>query len=163
MTSPLLHRRHEIDSGSAALPLVRFNASLAGSAKVTLPHYADRKEFDFSERKEALRIRILRRDRADTLMPRCGNTFAMVTSNGDQDEISIGHPRGTDWFGCWLQLELTDDAVWRHWRHGYSRVDRQSGIRIDEHGVRAESDSDRRRRHDHVDEQRYGGTHVNRR
>jgi hypothetical protein len=124
------------------------------AAEVSPPRYADRKEFDFSERKKALWIRILLADRDDARVRERGNAFAMVPSNGDEDEISIGHSRRTDWFVCWLQFVLTIHTLWRHWRHGHSRVDRQSSIYIDEHGVRAESDIDRRRRHDHVDQQR---------
>ena len=133
------------------------------AANVSPPHYADRKEFDISERKKALWIRNLLRDRGDARVRERGNAFAMVPSNGDEDEISIGHSRRTDWFGRWLQFVLTIRTVWWHWRHGHSRVDRQSSIQFDEHGVRAESDIDRRRRHDHVDQQRCGGTHVHRR
>ena len=133
------------------------------AANVSPPRYADRKEFDISERKKALWIRILLLNRGDARVRERGNAFAMVPSNGDEDEISIGHSRRTDCFGRWLQFVLTIRTVWRHWRHGHSGVDRQSSIHIDEHGVRAESDIDRRRRHDHVDQQRRGGTHVHRR
>ena len=118
------------------------------SGVITLRHL---KAFQFSETKKPLRCPFLFEDHDVDRMLTWQRLCDVSESNGDEDDISTGHDRWADRGDGWLQFVFTIHTFRRNWRHRYSCLRRQERVGFVDHGVRAESDSDRRRRDHYVD------------
>lgn len=124
---------------------------------MTLRHL---KAFHFSEPKKPLLLPFCSEIATFTARLKWQRLCDVSESNGDEDENSTGHCRGIDRCEHRVQFVLTIHSVRRNWRHGYSCIHRQERVGFDEHGVRTKPDRHRRRRDNHMGQQRFRGAHV---
>jgi hypothetical protein len=127
------------------------------SGVITLRHL---KAFHFSETKKPLLFPFCSEITTWTARLEWQRLCDVSESNGDEDDISTGHCRGIDRFNHRVRFVLAIHSVRRNWRHGYSCIHRQERVSSDEHGVRTKPDRHRRRRDNHVDQQRFRGAHI---